>query len=397
MSVTIATNPQQATWWQRLTGTEPKTVITETSRTEVTSVPGSSFDFKTALRNGGIGAAVAGVLGGVSLLGKVALPIIGKVASLGGLARIAGIGGALGVATAALPWVMDKAKGNPTAKAALTGAAIGAAAGAVMPFVPVWLGAAVGAGVGLLVDHRRRNPGIEYAQYNGYTAYPGYVAVGGTGVGSTGMVPVIPTGYAGGYGASMVNPYSYGYGSPVATMPYATSPYGYGSSMMSLPAQATQLQGAVAQPTVATQPVAVAQPSAVAQPVVRTGSATIGTVAAGTKAPAAATKKPATATKAKFPKAKTWIDKQGNVRQVGTGKIVKKAASGSGTSGSVTAGTSIPNSAPVFGVAPVSSAAAAAAAAATPAASSTNLAAYLSGLSGLSGLQSGALPTVATS
>src|SRR5690349_9415917 len=119
MSVTIATtSPAQSTLWQRLTGTEPKTVVTETSRTEITSDPGGSFNLKTALRNGGIGAAIAGALGGVSLLGKVALPIIGKVATVGGLAKLAGVGGAIGLATAALPIVAPKIRNNPTAKAA---------------------------------------------------------------------------------------------------------------------------------------------------------------------------------------------------------------------------------------------------------------------------------------
>ena len=94
MSVNVIPSPQPASFWQRLTGTEPKTVVHESSTTTISSTPGGSFNLKTALRNGGIGAAVAGALGGVSLLGKVALPLIGKIGSVGGLVKLAGVGGA---------------------------------------------------------------------------------------------------------------------------------------------------------------------------------------------------------------------------------------------------------------------------------------------------------------
>lgn len=307
MSVSIATNPQPANWWQRLTGTEPKTVITETSRTEVTSVEGGSFNLRAALRNGGIGAAVAGALGGVSLLGKIALPIIGKVGSLGGLVKLAGVGGALGVATAAIPLVAPKVKESPAAKAALVGAGIGGVAGAILPLMPTWLGAAIGAGVGLLVHNRRNLPAPDHTMYPGYQAYPGFRPAGtasGDAHVPNGLVPVTPN-----YGAhvnSAVNPYGYGmngmYGMPSYGMNgmngmygASMSPYGY-----SLPMTGQQ-QGAM-------------QPQVVARPQVDAPAPT---------APAAAAKPAGTP---KFPNAKTWIDKQGNVRQVGTGKILKRAA-----------------------------------------------------------------------
>ncbi len=301
MSVAIATTPQQSTWWQRLTGTEPKTVVRETSTTEITSVPGSSFNLKTALRNGGIGAAVAGVLGGVSLLGKVALPIIGKVGSVAGLAKLAGVGGAVGLATAALPLLADKASTNPRLKAALVGAGIGAAAGALLPLIPLPIGAAIGAGVGLLVHHKRTHPDPVHTQYPGYRAYPGFVPAG-TAPGDAvpnGLVPVTPN--YGMYGPTAMNPYAMGfpgYPAPAYGLPsgvpagygYGASPYGANSYGMTLPATAGQVQ----------QPVGAPAAAPVAMPATRPAA----------KAPVRT-------------KAKTFTDTAGNVRQVGTGKIVK--------------------------------------------------------------------------
>lgn len=315
----IAANPQPSTFWQRLTGTEPKTVVRETSTTTITNDPGGSFNVGTALRNGGIGAAVAGVLGGVSLLGKVALPLVGKVGSLSGLVRLAGVGGALGVATAAIPLIAPKIRHSPAAKAALTGAAVGAAAGAVLPLLPIPIGAAIGAGVGLLVHHRRTDPGPSYPGYPGYRAYPGFVPYG-TSPGDLpphpGMVPVTPN-----YGmhvGSAVNPYGYGmpygYGAGMPTGPYGAMPgygaagWGYGASM-SLPMHAGQ--GQVSRPT----GLPVATPAA---------------------APAAARPtRPAGAPK--HPGAKTWIDRSGNVRQVGTGKVLRPAAGATPTTRPMTA------------------------------------------------------------
>lgn len=316
MSVAIAASPQPSTFWQRLTGTEPKTVVRETSTTTITNDPGGSFNVGTALRNGGIGAAVAGVLGGVSLLGKVALPLIGKVGTLSGLVKLAGVGGALGIATAAIPLVAPRVRDSPAAKAALTGAAVGAAAGAVLPLLPIPVGAAVGAGVGLLLHHRRTIPAHGYPGYPGYRAHPGYVPVGMAPGGlppHPGMVPVTPN-----YGmhvGSAVNPYGYGvpqgygmspgygmpqgYGASMQMGPYGPmgglgAGYGYGPSM-SLPMQGGQhgVQPGAAAPvaTPATRPVA----------------------ARATGAP-------------KHPGAKTWIDRAGNVRQVGTGAVLRPAA-----------------------------------------------------------------------
>lgn len=295
MSVTIAATQQPASWLQRLTGTEPKTVIRETSTTEVTSVPGGSFNLRSALRNGGIGAAVVGALGGVSLLGKIALPIIGKVGSLGGLIKLAGVGGALGVATAAIPLIAPKVKESPAAKAALVGAGIGAVAGAVLPLLPTWLGAAAGAGVGLLIHNRRNAPVPNYTTYPGYNAYPGFVPVGmssGSMV-PNGMMQVTPN--YGSYAGMAMNPYGgyglAGYGYPTGAMTgYGMMQSPYGGSL-ALPMQA------------ASQP-----------------------QATGSQASPAST---STSSKPRFPGAKTWVDKAGNVRQVGTGKVLK-AATGSG-------------------------------------------------------------------
>jgi hypothetical protein len=299
MSVTIATNPQPASFWQRLTGTEPKTVITQTSRTEVTSDPGGSFSVRDAVRNAGIGAAVAGALGGVSLLGKVALPVIGKIGSLGGLVKLAGVGGALGVAAAAIPLVEPSIRRSPAAKAAVTGAAIGAAAGAILPLMPITLGAAIGAGVGLLVHNHRTRPVHDYASYPGFRAYPGFVPVG-TSPGDTrvphGLVPVTPN--YGMYSGTAMNPYAstmspqYGY-----VQGYGMG-YGQGYGM-SLPMQAAGQPGA--------------------RPVLPQAAPT----RSGAE-PAAPVKRPAS--KPKHPGAKTYKDAVGNVRQVGTGKIVRAVA-----------------------------------------------------------------------
>jgi hypothetical protein len=324
MSVNVIPAPQQSTWWQRLTHSEPKTVVREVSTTEISSTPGGSFDLKTGLRNGAIGAAVAGVLGGVSLLGKVALPIIGKVASVGGLARLAGVGGAIGLATAALPVIVPSINRSPAAKAALTGAAIGAAAGAILPLIPIPIGAAIGAGVGLLI-HNRRNRQYDYPTYPGYEAYPGYAPYG-TSPGApvpNGLVPVTPN--YGMYAGTAMNPYGNPMGYAGAQMGYGMPmgygvPAGYGAGMM-LPAQA---QGAVP----AVQPVA--------QPQVQAASAQ------PTPAPTAAPARP-TATKApKFKNAKTFTDKAGNLRQIGTGRILRPAAGGVTGVGSVPAGAAAP-------------------------------------------------------
>jgi hypothetical protein len=321
MSVSITPNQQPASFWQRLTGTEPKTVIKETSTTEVTSVEGGSFNFRTALRNGGIGAAIAGALGGVSLLGKVALPVIGKVASLGGLAKLAGVGGALGIATAALPIIAPKIKESPAAKAAVTGAAIGAAAGAILPLMPITLGAAIGAGVGLLVHNRRNRPAPDYTTYPGFVARPGYAPMGTASgdVVPNGLVPVTPN-----YGSQVgmaANPYGIagygfpqqGYGMPQMGYGQMASPYGQTMSPyygQSLPMQAQQ-QAGVQQPMAQTAPVPVAA-------------------------------RPAASGKPKYPNAKTWIDKAGNVRQLGTGKVLKAAAGAAAARATAPAQTAAP-------------------------------------------------------
>jgi hypothetical protein len=191
----IVTVPQQGNWWQRLTGTSPQTVIRETSTTTITSSKG--LDIGEALRNGGIGAAVGAALGGASLLTKIAIPIIGKVGSVAGLARAATLGGAIGVGATALPFVIDYAKDRPAAKATLIGAGVGAAAGFVLPLLPTTIGAAIGAGVGYAI-HRARNSNDvlpHYPTYPGFVARPGWVPYGT----APGMIPP--------YGLTPVSPW----------------------------------------------------------------------------------------------------------------------------------------------------------------------------------------------
>lgn len=315
MSVNIVppVSAQSPSLLQRVFGAQPRTVVHETSTTTITQDPGGRFSLKAALRNGGIGAAVAGALGGVSLLGKVALPLVGKVGSVAGLAKLAGVGGAIGIAAAAIPLLAPKVQRSPAAKAALTGAAIGAAAGAVLPLLPIGIGAAVGAGVGLLIHRSRTNPRPEYAEYPGYSAYPGFVPAGpGAGAGYPGAFPTggyggVPMGYPGagaypGYGTGVVGPTT---GFPA----YA----GYGVSMLPMTAGAAQgTAGAAPQLTAAYG----------ASPVGATvAPARVGGVPSA--APAAA--RPAATKAPRFPGAKTWVDTAGNVREVGTGKVLKRA------------------------------------------------------------------------
>jgi len=309
MSVNIATTTQQPTLLQRLTGTEPSTVIKETSTTTVTNRSG--FSLSNALRFGGIGAAITGALGGVSLLTKISLPLLGKVTSAAGLGRLALMGGAVGVAAAAAPFVLDKAKTSPALKASLIGAGVGAAAGLVLPIIPMWLGAGVGAGVGLLVHAIRNRSTSGYPAMPGYNAYPGYQPYG-TSPGASyanGLVPVTPN-YSGAYASAGMNG-MLPYGSSASTYPgYAPAGYGYGAAQMTLPAQAQgQQQMGVAPQGFAPQ-----------------GMASQATMPPSVAKPAAA--KPAVAA-GKTPKGKSFTDGAGNLRQVGTGKILRAAAGAS--------------------------------------------------------------------
>jgi hypothetical protein len=69
--------------------------------------PGESrFNVGTLLKGLGIGGAVGGVLGGVSLLGKIAIPILGTAASLGGVLKFGLVGGAIGLAIAGVAMVI---------------------------------------------------------------------------------------------------------------------------------------------------------------------------------------------------------------------------------------------------------------------------------------------------
>lgn len=140
----------------------------------------SKVNVRDAIRNVAIGGAAGGVLGGISMLGKISLPLIGSVAGLGGIARLAGVGGAVGLGIAALPVIAPMVNKSPAAKAALLGAGIGAAAGAVLPLLPMPLGAIAGAAIGLTVHalKNRRHQAPQFTQYPGYVASPGWVSVG---------------------------------------------------------------------------------------------------------------------------------------------------------------------------------------------------------------------------
>ncbi|MEO6866862.1 MAG: hypothetical protein ABI200_02455 [Gaiellales bacterium] len=85
-------------------GVLPQPFVTNDGRLH--SVNESTFHAGTLLKGAGIGAAVGGVLGGVALLGKIAIPLLGKVASLGGLLRFGLIGGAIGLAVAGVAMVV---------------------------------------------------------------------------------------------------------------------------------------------------------------------------------------------------------------------------------------------------------------------------------------------------
>ena len=334
MSVDIVTAPptNHPSLLQRVFGTEPRTIIRESSTTTVVNEPGVGIDWKRALRNGGIGAAIGGALGGVSLLTKAALPFIGKVGSVAGLARLAGTAGVLGAATAAVPFLVEASRTSPTAKAAIIGGGIGAAAGAVLPFLPVWLGAAAGAGIGLMVHNARQHrDDYPVSPYPGYVASPGWVPYGtGPGMVPPGMTQVVPS-----FGAGYPNMGYPGAGYPAAGYPVMGSPMnGYGSMGygvptgygMALPMQATAAAGVA--PGVRAPGMVAGAPGMVAGAPAPTGG--VPTSAPGATAqPAAAAPRKAP----RFPGAKTWVDKSGNVRQVGTGKVLKAAAGGAGTAG----------------------------------------------------------------
>lgn len=241
---------------QRLFGTQPKTVVHTHTTTEVTHDPGSRFNLRTALRNAGIGAGVAGALGGASLLLKTALPLVGKVGSVAGLGRLIGVGGALGAATAAIPLLAPIVRDNPAARSAAIGAGIGAAAGFVLPLVPTSLGAIAGAGIGLAVHAMKNRPQPTWQQYPGFDAYPGWV-------------PVQNQGAWGMYGSPVgMNPY-------VAAAPFAGAMYGANSipaaNSMILPmaienaardSNAANVANVPAAPTSPAVPAPVASPSA---------------------------------------------------------------------------------------------------------------------------------------
>lgn len=153
-----------------------RTVVVENTsrRYDVRTEPLRRLDARAALRNTVIGGAVGGALAGVSYLGKIALPVLGRVSTIGGVARLAGAGAGIGLATAVLPVVWPRLDRHPVLKSALTGAGIGAAAGTLLP-IPLLgpiSGALVGATIGATTRAvwQHRNDSF----WNRYPAWPPY-------------------------------------------------------------------------------------------------------------------------------------------------------------------------------------------------------------------------------
>ncbi|MBC7643553.1 MAG: hypothetical protein H7123_00400, partial [Thermoleophilia bacterium] len=158
--------------------TNGTTVIDSHTTTTITTAP--KLNVGTAVRNALIGAGAGGALGAVSLLTKFSIPLLGKIGSVAGVTRLAGVGGGIGLATALWPVVSPTLDRNPTLKAAVVGAGVGAAASLVVPFVgPVFgalAGAAIGAGVKAWSDADK--PGWNTNGTASGDSQGGWVAVG---------------------------------------------------------------------------------------------------------------------------------------------------------------------------------------------------------------------------
>lgn len=202
--------------------------------------PAKKLNVSAALRNTAIGGAIGGALGGVAMLVKHALPLIGKVTSLGGIAKLAGAGAGIGLATAVLPVAWPELAKHPALKAAVTGAGIGSAIGTFLPIPmlgPV-SGAIIGAGIGMAIhfmsDNNRNNvygfcgPYGSFPPYGAYPQFGSQMPIAGAAQGP--WVPlgsVTVPGMPGAYGQTGMP----GQVMPGQVMPGAYGQYGTGAPM----------------------------------------------------------------------------------------------------------------------------------------------------------------------
>ena len=132
---------------------------------------------------------------------------------------------------------------------------------------------------------------------------------------------------------------------PTTALPFASNPMLAGSTPLSAPLPGSPMLGAsagvVEKPGLGTR-LMNAMRSALGELRGTTGSSLAAQTLAmqsqslPTASQPVSVTKPATAAKPKFPNAKTWIDKQGNVRELGTGKVLKPAAGASGAAAAPT-------------------------------------------------------------
>lgn len=252
----------------------PNVSVAVASPTE-TSVLGrvekkTGIDVGTVLRNVGIGAGAGTIVGGLGLLTKVKLPLIGKVTSLAGLGRLAGAGAGIGLAAAVLPVLWPKLDQYPAAKAALTGAAIGGSVGAAVPFLSSIVGAIGGAVIGLGVHVvskvSERKPWANTPFSTSPPNVPGPPELGrqyqplgqfpGAGYPMSGGYPMVGTapGYGMGYGTAMpMGVGTLGMQGPTTQGPTMQAPLAQGAAGMANPysgVSSPYVQGSVNSPVV---------------------------------------------------------------------------------------------------------------------------------------------------
>lgn len=206
---------------------EHETVYRTTSTTVVSNRPASRFELGRALRNTAIGGAVGGAVAGVSMLGRIGLPLLGKVTSLSGIVRLTGAGAAVGLATVALPALAPSLDRSPMLKAAVTGAGVGAGAGMLLPLVSPVFGAIAGATIGVGLHWMRQHDvgGLRHGR-SGWVpvgnVYTGAAYAGACGMPGMSGMPGMPV-----YGTLTYSPYG-GFG---ALGSYSGLGYPYGPSM----------------------------------------------------------------------------------------------------------------------------------------------------------------------
>jgi hypothetical protein len=124
-------------------------------QTVVQTIGLPAIDLGSVAKGGLLGAGVGAAVGGLSLLTKFKLPILGGVTGIGGLLRFGAVGAGVGIAATVLPKVWPQLDQYPAIKSALTGAAIGGAAGAFLPIPLIGpiSGALIGGVIGLAAHH----------------------------------------------------------------------------------------------------------------------------------------------------------------------------------------------------------------------------------------------------